>query len=118
MEYSGELISGKKAKENESIYSRRKQGNFLFFLKHLDKLFCIDATKESPRLGRLINHSKCEANIKPKMIIYEDNPRIVFFSTKIIEQGEELLFSYEDTRIAKNLTMPKPENCFKNPTMQ
>ena len=63
-----------------------------------DKTLCIDASEESSRIGRLINHSKSKANIRPKVIVYQDFPRIVFISTRIIEEGEELLYNYADQR--------------------
>ena len=100
VEYVGELISGKKAKEKELKYSTSTKniGSYMFFFRHNDKTLCIDASEESSRIGRLINHSKSKANIRPKVIVYQDFPRIVFISTRIIEEGEELLYNYADQR--------------------
>ena len=98
VEYVGEMITGKKAKEMERVYSSKDVGSFMYFFRNGDKLFCIDATLDSPRLGRLINHSIELANIKPKLIFHKKLPHIVFFSTRIIQKGEELLYPYGDQR--------------------
>ena len=96
VEYVGDLITGKKAKELEKEYSTTNVGSFMFFFKYEERSFCIDATENSQRLGRLINHSIANANIKPKVIFHKNSPRIVFFSTRIIGKGEELSYPYGD----------------------
>ena len=108
VEYVGELISGKKARENELQItdSQENVGNFMFFFKFKEKSLCIDASKESQRLGRLINHSRSKSNIKPIVILHQDIPRIVFVSTRIILQGEELLYDYGDQRKQSTYDFP------------
>ena len=59
-------------------------------------LFSVDATKETSRLGRLINHSKDHPNCFPKLIEIEKDPKIVIFAKKDISTGTELLFDYGD----------------------
>ena len=47
------------------------------------------------RPGRFINHSK-QHNIKPKLVVLNDESRILFFATRDIVKGEELLYDYND----------------------
>lgn len=54
----------------------------------------MDATKDNGTLGRLINHSKIRANIKPKVIEVDSKPYIWFVAARKIEIGEELLYDY------------------------
>jgi SET domain-containing protein len=57
--------------------------------------FCsVDATQDSKRLGRLVNHSKANANLKTEILEYNKQPRLVLFAKKEILIGEELLFDY------------------------
>ena len=63
--------------------------------------FSIDATKETDRLGRLINHSieKTKTNLKPKISRDKDNmPRLIFCANRIIEPEEELSYDYGERR--------------------
>ena len=61
--------------------------------------FSIDATTETDRLGRLINHSKTKTNLKPKISLDKDNmPRLIFCATRIIEPEEELSYDYGERR--------------------
>ena len=83
-EYAGELLSGAEAKKKENIYEKNGSGSYIYYFKFHDKRFCIDATEESGRLGRLINHSKKDANLRTMVVVYQDNPTLVFFSTRII----------------------------------
>ena len=108
VEYAGELISGKEARKIELQITDSKEnvGNFMFFFKFKEKSLCIDASKESQRLGRLINHSKSKSNIRPIALLHQDVPRIVFVSTQIILQGEELLYDYGDQRKQSTYDFP------------
>ena len=66
---------------------------------------CIDAHRDTcechmgiQTFGRLINHSKKNANIKPKQIIVEIDGRerdvILFLATRTLSVNEEVLFDY------------------------
>lgn len=57
----------------------------------------IDATKESDRLGRLVNHSK-KGNLKTRTFLVEESPHLVLFADRDIEPGEELSYDYGDRR--------------------
>ena len=65
----------------------------------------LDATAEDESFGRLINHSKKEANLHMKVVVVAGQPRVVFIASKDIAIGSELLYDYGDTRktvIAQN----------------
>lgn len=58
--------------------------------------FCsIDATAETGRLGRLVNHSR-NGNLIPRSITIDNKPRLVLLAKDDIKIGEELLYDYGD----------------------
>ncbi|XP_052788833.1 N-lysine methyltransferase KMT5A-like [Mya arenaria] len=59
LHYTGEKISGDEGERRE----RRKSTGYRFFFDSNGQKLCVDASKESGRLGRLVNHgNKKEAN--------------------------------------------------------
>ena len=97
VEYAGDLISGKMAKEKEAEYEKDpSKGCFMFYFKANEKPFCIDATEESGRLGRLVNHSKLGPNSLPKVVTIRSTPRLVLVANRNIKAGEEILINYGD----------------------
>lgn len=73
----------------------------LFFCNrpvYLYYYFSVDATMETERMGRLINHSKLEANCIPKVYEVKSKPEIWLVASRIIQPGEEILFNYNDNR--------------------
>lgn len=60
----------------------------------------VDATKESGRVGRLINHSRSAPNAITRVQEVDAVPRLFLFASKEIKKGEEVLFDYGD-RCAK-----------------
>ena len=69
----------------------------IFFFLCSDKSWCVDATDETERLGRLINHSRKAANLVTKIIVDEDKKlRLCLLASRDIAAGEELLFNYGD----------------------
>jgi len=53
----------------------------------------VDATGESGRLGRLLNHS-VNGNCATKVISIKDDPYLILVASKQIKPGEELLYDY------------------------
>ncbi|XP_040080854.1 histone-lysine N-methyltransferase EHMT1 isoform X5 [Oryx dammah] len=89
-EYVGELISDSEA-------DVREEDSYLFDLDNKDgELFCIDA-RFYGNVSRFINHH-CEPNLVPVRVFMSHQdlrfPRIAFFSTRLIEAGEQLGFDY------------------------
>ena len=58
----------------------------------------IDATEESDRVGRLINHSRRSPNLSPRVEMVDGVPRVYFVAAKDIHPGQELLFDYCERR--------------------
>ena len=90
-EYAGELLS--KLEGNRRMKMEAK-GNYMFFFQHNNESFCIDATQESSRLGRLINHSRKDANLRPVALEFQGKATLVFLAARNIPAGEELLYNY------------------------
>lgn len=96
-EYTGEILSATEAKRREEEYATdNRTGSYMFYFKHEEKRYCIDGTPESTGPGRLINHSRRDANLQPKLTIIRGRPHIVFFAKKEIRIGDELLYDYGD----------------------
>ena len=104
LEYCGELIPEKEGLRREQLALKDQPPtstnmlSYLYFFKAQNKSWCLDATEETNRKGRLINHSKLHPNIKPKVVIQKGTPRIVFIATCDIHKGHELLFDYGERR--------------------
>lgn len=119
--YAGDTISSKEARKKEIDYSKEEttRGCYMYYFTHKsaklwyvqsDTLLCIilyvrtfltysvDATRESGRLGRLINHSKTEANLKTRVIELDGTPYLCLFAARDVMVGEELLFDYGERR--------------------
>ncbi|KAK4471645.1 hypothetical protein MN116_004594 [Schistosoma mekongi] len=97
VEYAGDLISEKMAKQREAVYKQNPAiGSYMFFFVHAGQRYCVDATEETSRLGRLINHSRLKPNCIVKVIPVDGIPRLALFARKPISPGEELLYDYGD----------------------
>lgn len=65
----------------------------------------VDATKETSRLGRLINHCKtgnCQTRLHP----IDGTPHLILVASRDINAGEELLYDYGDRSKASILAHP------------
>lgn len=94
-EYAGEMISYKQAKKREEAYGRDATiGCYMYFFEHKSKQYCIDATAETERLGRLFNHSKLEGNCHTKLFEMNSRPYLILVASRNIELGEELMYDY------------------------
>ena len=101
-EYAGEMISYAEAKEREKKYARDPSiGCYMYFFEHKTKTYCVDATAETNRLGRLLNHSRLFSNCHTKVFEMNDRPYLILLASRDIQPGEELTFDYGDrNRIA------------------
>ena len=54
----------------------------------------VDATQESGRLGRLLNHSKTEANCATRLVCVQDTPRLILETVRQVTAGQEMLYDY------------------------
>ncbi|TKR67641.1 hypothetical protein L596_023761 [Steinernema carpocapsae] len=98
VEYRGELVSMYTARRREKEYSEDSTiGSYMYFFKHKDVQYCVDATEETPYKGRLINHSALKPNLKTKAVDLSDGSvHLLLVARRDIEVGEELLYDYGD----------------------
>lgn len=96
VEYSGDLIDLNEAKKREQLYAAdQNTGCYMYYFQHKSQSYCVDATAESPRFGRLVNHSR-SGNLAPKIIEIEDRPHLLLVARFDILPGKELLYDYGD----------------------
>lgn len=100
LEYAGELLRYSEGSRREDDYADTNPygSGYMFFFKSAGENWAIDATSESGRFARLINHSKRIPNLIPKLHIHKGVPHMLFFATRDIEMGEELLYDYGERR--------------------
>jgi len=97
VEYSGDLVDVGTAKDLETRYSLdASKGCYMYYFKHKGKQYCIDATTESGRYGRLVNHSRVSPNCVTKVVMLGDTPRLILVARQDIQPGTELLYDYGD----------------------
>ncbi|KAM3963944.1 SET domain containing 8 [Aphomia sociella] len=95
VEYAGELVGVAEARVREYQYAQDPNaGCYMYYFRHGDQQYCIDATAESGRLGRLVNHSR-NGNLLTKAV-WVDGPRLVLLAAHDIVPGEELTYDYGD----------------------
>ncbi|XP_067293694.1 lysine methyltransferase 5Ab [Pseudorasbora parva] len=96
VEYHGDLLEMADAKARESQYAQDPStGCYMYYFRYHDKTYCVDATKETSRLGRLINHSK-NGNLQTKLHDINGTPHLIFLASRDIKEHEELLYDYGD----------------------
>ncbi|XP_020373835.2 lysine methyltransferase 5Ab [Rhincodon typus] len=96
VEYNGDLIEFTDAKNREAKYAQDPStGCYMYYFQYLSKTYCVDATKETTRLGRLINHSK-NGNCQTKLHDVDGKPHLILVASRDIAKGEELLYDYGD----------------------
>lgn len=96
VEYHGDLLQITDAKKREAEYAQNPAtGCYMYYFQYLCKTYCVDATKETGRLGRLINHSKT-GNCQTKLHAINGVPHLILVASRNIDEGEELLYDYGD----------------------
>ncbi|XP_057674104.1 N-lysine methyltransferase KMT5A-A [Corythoichthys intestinalis] len=96
VEYHGDLLEMADAKKREAEYAQNPEtGCYMYYFQYLCKTYCVDATKETNRLGRLINHSK-SGNLQTKLHDVDGAPHLILVASRDIDEGEELLYDYGD----------------------
>ncbi|XP_053378691.1 N-lysine methyltransferase KMT5A-like [Mercenaria mercenaria] len=97
VEYAGELINISEAKQREEKYANdQDKGCYMYYFNCNNRKYCIDATDESGRLGRLVNHSKTKCNSRTRLIVHNDFMYLILVASRDISIGEELLYDYGD----------------------
>lgn len=105
MEYAGDLIDMKEAGRREVLYAADPSiGCYMYYFETRGNRFCVDATAESGRLGRLVNHSKTDPNCYTKIMWFHNElrcpkvevPHLTIVAKRDIKVGEELTYDYGD----------------------
>ncbi|ESO95519.1 hypothetical protein LOTGIDRAFT_117025 [Lottia gigantea] len=97
VEYAGDLIDLAESKDREMFYGMStKFGCYMYYFNLKGKHYCIDATAESGKLGRLLNHSRISFNCCTKLIEIKNTPYLIIIASRDIVKGEELLYDYGD----------------------
>lgn len=96
VEYIGDLIDMAEAKLREQEYAEDDNtGCYMYYFKHQNVQHCIDATAESGKLGRLVNHSR-NGNLMTKTVLVNDVPHLVLLAKEEIPEGVEVTYDYGD----------------------
>ncbi|ODM90018.1 Histone-lysine N-methyltransferase pr-set7 [Orchesella cincta] len=96
VEYEGELLTVEEACVREKKYAKDASvGCYMYYFQHNSQQYCLDATKESNRLGRLVNHSR-NGNLVTKAVEVNGTPRLILIAKRDIDKGEELSYDYGD----------------------
>lgn len=80
---------------SELIQARLKNRRLLILFAFPSPPRSVDATKETGRMGRLINHSK-NGNCQTKLHDINGVPHLILVASRDIDKGEELLYDYGD----------------------
>ncbi|XP_055353658.1 N-lysine methyltransferase KMT5A-like [Paramacrobiotus metropolitanus] len=101
VEYAGDLVDVSCAKQRERYYAQEpsKYGCYMYFFNYKGRRLCVDATAETGRYGRLLNHSCRRANLRPEVKEIpssEQKIHLILRAARDIEVGEELLYDYGD----------------------
>ncbi|KMT11290.1 hypothetical protein BVRB_5g109740 [Beta vulgaris subsp. vulgaris] len=109
-QYAGELLTTKEARRRQQIYDELARGGrfssaLLVVREYLpSRKACFRIDIDATRIGnvaRFINHS-CDGGNLSTVLIRSSGallPRVCFISSRDIEAGEELSFSYGDVRL-------------------
>ncbi|XP_068560060.1 lysine methyltransferase 5Ab [Cebidichthys violaceus] len=106
VEYHGDLLELAEAKIREAQYTQDPQkGCYMYYFQYQSKTYCVDATEETSRLGRLINHSKA-GNCQTRLHAIDGTPHLILVASRDIDAEEELLYDYGDRSKASVLAHP------------
>ena len=89
--YNGELVTYTEGRKRCAT----GKTPFLFFFKIHERSWCLDASEENFTFGRLINHGRRAANVKPEACNDANGrPAVRFVALMDIPAGSELLYDY------------------------
>ncbi|CAL7938886.1 unnamed protein product [Xylocopa violacea] len=96
VEYIGELIDQMTAKKREKIYAQdQNTGCYMYYFQHRNHQYCVDATAETDKLGRLVNHSR-NGNLIARVVEVGSTPHLVLTAKENIPIGVEITYDYGD----------------------
>ena len=68
----------------------------MYYFKHKGVQHCIDATSETGRFGRLVNHSRVSPNCVTKVFMLGNTPKLILVAKLDMVAGTEVLYDYGD----------------------
>ena len=74
------------------------RGCFILYIKVKQDWLTIDATEDTGRVGRLVNHSIQKANAVLQLVEVEGLPRVFLMAKCGIACGQEILYDYGDRK--------------------
>ncbi|CAK9811745.1 Histone-lysine N-methyltransferase PR-Set7 [Anthophora plagiata] len=96
VEYIGELIDQVTAKKREKLYAQdHNTGCYMYYFQHRNHQYCVDATAETDKLGRLVNHSR-NGNLIARVVEIGSTPHLVLTAKENIPVGVEVTYDYGD----------------------
>ncbi|KAI4292776.1 hypothetical protein PAPHI01_2050, partial [Pancytospora philotis] len=96
-EYTGEILSEKETERRGNFYEINKCSYlFNFATKNGESHLSVDAFYIGSK-SRYINHSTSHANLRSEVFVSSGVQHIVFYATRDIYPGDELLFDYHFT---------------------
>lgn len=96
VEYIGELIDQVTAKKREKMYAQdQNTGCYMYYFQHRNHQYCVDATAETDKLGRLVNHSR-NGNLIARVVEVGSTPHLVLTAKENIPVGVEITYDYGD----------------------
>ncbi|KAM0897915.1 hypothetical protein ACQ4PT_022246 [Festuca glaucescens] len=106
IEYVGEIVGQRIADKRELEYhsGKRQQYKSVCYFFKIDKEHIIDATRKGG-IARFINHS-CLPNCVAKIISVRNEKKVVFFSERHINPGEEITYDYHFNQEDKGERIP------------
>lgn len=97
VEYVGDLLNGKEAREREEVYAQDpSKGCYMYYFACGGERWCLDGTAESGYLGRLVNHSRLTPNLVTRAVMVAGAPHLVLVAARDLPKGVELLYDYGD----------------------
>ena len=94
IEYTGILISDPSVLKQLNSRDKMESASYILYFRFKNKAFAIDATTDDGSLGRLINCSHKNPNLKPVVHQIDHQPRVFFQTLTVIKRGEELVWDY------------------------
>ena len=104
---AGELLSSQEAEARELAYANDpSKGCYSFFFHAGGQKRCVDATAETGRIGRLVNHSRKSPNARPEVFFLDDQPRLILVASRLIKPNDEITYDYGDSSFESHQAYP------------
>jgi len=96
VEYKGTLLPVEEARAKQE---NGEDATYMFysaleFGKSRPQGFCVDASWDSGRFGRLVNHSKKRPNCEVRVEMVKDEPHLILVAAEDIGVGVEITYNY------------------------